>query len=171
MKWLWLTGLVIALDQFSKQLAEHKLVLHTPYAFIDGYFNFTLAYNKGIAFSFLSNAGGWQRWVFMALSAAISIFIFTWLRKVAHENRVLACGLALILGGAIGNLVDRTLFGHVIDFLQFYYPSSSCLPGFTAVSYGQLSACFWPTFNIADSAIFLGAGCLIVDMFKEYKNA
>jgi len=170
MNWLWLTGVVVALDQISKQFAEARLELYVPHNFIDNWFNFTLMYNKGIAFSFLSDAGGWQRWFFMALSTGISIFIFVWLKKVANENRLLACGLALILGGAIGNLIDRTLFGQVIDFLQFYYMADSCLPGFSTVSYGQVTACYWPTFNIADSAIFIGAACLIIDIFKEENN-
>lgn len=168
--WLWLTSLVIVLDQVTKQLAEARLQLHVPNAVIDGMVNFTLMYNTGVAFSFLSDAGGWQRWFFMALSAAISVVLFFWLKKAATENRLLACGLALILGGAIGNLIDRTLFGHVIDFFQFYYTADTCLPLFTAIRTIQGVQCYYPAFNIADAAIFLGAGCLIADMIREYKH-
>ena len=153
MYWLRLSSVVVILDQISKQVAEHQLVLYRPVSIIDNYFNFTLVYNKGVAFSFLSNAGGWQRWLFMALSSVISVVLFIWLKKLPPDKKILACGLALILGGAIGNLIDRTLFGHVIDFIDVYYQNYH-----------------WPAFNIADSAITLGAACLILDMIKDAKH-
>jgi signal peptidase II len=153
MKWLWLTTLVVALDQATKQLAEFQLILYRPVSVIDGFFNFTLVYNRGAAFSFLSDADGWQRWFFMALSSIISIVLFMWLIKLPADKKILACGLALILGGALGNLIDRTLFGHVIDFLDVYYQGYH-----------------WPAFNLADAAITLGAICLILDMFKDAKK-
>ena len=162
--------MVIVLDQITKQLADTRLQLHVPHSIIDGSVNFTLMYNKGAAFSFLSDAGGWQRWFFMVLSTVISVVLFVWLKKVATENRLLACGLALILGGAVGNLIDRVLFGHVIDFFQYYYAADSCLPGFTGVIGIQGMQCYYPAFNIADSAIFLGASCLIADMIRDYKK-
>lgn len=173
MKWLWLTAVVILLDQITKQASEAMLVLHQPVAAIDGVLNFTLLYNEGAAFSFLSDAGGWQRWFFMVLSAGISIFLFMWLKKLEAGKTVLALGLALILGGAIGNLIDRSLFGHVIDFIQVYYHAGSCLPGFSTIQYTEHALCVWPAFNIADSAIFVGAACLIIDMFtaKEDNHA
>ena len=157
MKWLWLSALTIVLDQLTKKIAEAELLLHKPVAVFPG-FNFTLMYNKGAAFSFLSEAGGWQRIFFVSLSTAISIFLFFWLKQVTRDdkqknNQPLQIAIALILGGAIGNLVDRALTGEVVDFIQVYY-----------------SSYYFPAFNIADSAITLGAGLLILDMFLEYKR-
>ena len=153
MRWLWLTALVVALDQTTKQWADAALDYNRPVSVIDGFFNFTLLYNKGAAFSFLSNAGGWQRWFFTALSLTVSIALFIWLKKLPADKKILAAGLALILGGAIGNLIDRSVYGHVIDFIDVYYQNYH-----------------WPAFNIADSAITLGAGCLLLDILKEPRN-
>lgn len=155
MHWLWLSTLVILLDQVTKQAAEHYLLLYKAVAVIPG-FNLTLMYNEGAAFSFLSQAGGWQRWFFITLSTVISIALVIWLRQLHKSDsdqgkNILLAGIALILGGAIGNLIDRILFGHVIDFIQVYYANF-----------------YWPAFNIADSAITLGAGFLIIDMFQEH---
>jgi signal peptidase II len=155
MHWLWLSTLVVLLDQVTKQVAEQFLLLHKAVAVIPS-FNLTLMYNEGAAFSFLSNAGGWQRWFFIALSSAISIALIFWLQQLQksdslHNKTILSAGIALILGGAIGNLIDRILFGHVIDFIQVYYANF-----------------YWPAFNIADSAITLGAGLLIIDMFQQH---
>jgi len=152
LKWLWLSALAIVLDQISKQIVNAQLVIHHSVAIFPG-FNFTLIYNEGAAFSFLSNAGGWQRWFFTALSIVISIVLFIWLKKLDHSKRLLAAGLAFILGGAIGNLIDRVVYGHVIDFIDVYYKNHH-----------------WPAFNLADSAITLGAGLLILDMFLERKT-
>lgn len=152
MPWLWLTVLVVILDQVTKQIAENALILHKPLAVFPG-FNWTLMYNKGAAFSFLSQAGGWQRWFFIVLSSAISIALIIWLKQLKKEQRILSAGIALILGGAIGNLIDRSLHGQVIDFIQVYYESF-----------------YFPAFNIADSAITLGAGLLIIDMIIEHKK-
>ena len=152
MKWYGLSFLVIVLDQVSKQLAEAQLVYHKAVAVFPG-FNFTLMYNEGAAFSFLSDAGGWQRWFFTALSIVISIVLIIWIKRLDHDKRILAAGLALILGGAIGNVIDRIFFGHVIDFIDVYYQTHH-----------------WPAFNIADSAIVLGACLLILDMFLEHKS-
>lgn len=110
-------------------------------------------YNKGAAFSFLSQSGGWQRWFFITLSTAISIALIVWLKQLNKNQRILSTGIAFILGGAIGNLIDRSLHGHVIDFIQVYYRDF-----------------YWPAFNIADSAITLGACLLIVDIFIEHKK-
>ena len=153
MNWLWLSSLVVILDQLSKQIAENSLLLHKPLAVFPG-FNWTLMYNKGAAFSFLSQAGGWQRWFFIILSSAISIALIIWLKQLKKDQQVLSAGIAFILGGAIGNVIDRSLYGHVIDFIQVYYKDF-----------------YWPAFNLADSAITLGAGLLILDMFIEYKKA
>lgn len=157
MKWLWLTALTIALDQFTKYIAEANLVLHQPVAVFPG-FNFTLMYNKGAAFSFLSEAGGWQRIFFVTLSTAVSIFLLFWLKQIARDddskhNQLLQIAIAFILGGAIGNLIDRALTGEVVDFIQVFY-----------------STYYFPAFNIADSAITLGAGLLILDMLMEKKR-
>ncbi len=157
MKWLWLSALAVILDQLTKYVAEAELLLHRPVAIFPG-FNFTLMYNKGAAFSFLSEAGGWQRIFFVTLSTAISIFLFFWLKQICSDekqkaNQLLQLAIALILGGAIGNLIDRALTGEVVDFIQVYY-----------------SSYYFPAFNIADSAITLGAGLLILDMFLQSKR-
>ena len=158
LKWLWLTALVVLLDQASKQAAVNLLAMHEPQAFLP-FFNFTLTYNKGAAFSFLSSAGGWQRWFFTVLAIGVSIFIFFWLKKLSSKEKLLAISLSLILGGAIGNVIDRSLYGYVIDFIDWFYPSNECLPFFYSINQ---STCHWPTFNIADSAIFLGAVLIIL---------
>jgi len=151
MNWLWISALVVVLDQITKYIADRNLDLRVPVEVFLG-LNMTLYYNKGAAFSFLSNAGGWQRWFLMAISFVISLVLVFWLRNVDKNRKSLAWGLALILGGAIGNLIDRTLNGYVIDFIDVYY------------DYWH-----WPAFNIADSAISIGAGLLILDMFT-YKE-
>jgi len=157
MKWLWLSALTIVLDQLTKKIAEAELLLHKPVAVFPS-FNFTLMYNKGAAFSFLSEAGGWQRIFFVSLSSAISIFLVFWLKQITQDekqknNQLIQIAIALILGGAIGNLIDRALTGEVVDFIQVYY-----------------STYYFPAFNIADSAITLGAGLLILDMLLEAKR-
>ena len=164
MPWMTISLLVLVLDQLTKQYAEYSLVLHRAESLFTS-LNMTLMYNEGAAFSFLSNAGGWQRWFFTALSTAVSIALIVWLRKLEDHQRLLKLGLALILGGAIGNLVDRVLFGHVIDFIQVYYYAESCLPGFSFYAFSSGGQCFWPAFNIADAAISAGAVLLIADMF------
>lgn len=157
MKWLWLSALTVILDQLTKKIAEAELILQQPLAIFPG-FNFTLMYNKGAAFSFLSNAGGWQRILFVTLSVTISIFLFFWLKQISKDvkqkyNHLLQIAIAFILGGAVGNLIDRALTGEVVDFIQVYY-----------------STYYFPAFNIADSAITLGAGLLILDMLLENKR-
>lgn len=169
MNWLWLTVIVAVVDQATKQFAEQSLVAHQAVAAMPN-LNWTLMYNEGAAFSFLSDAGGWQRWFFVGLSSVISVFLFFWLKQIDRNKKLLSIGLALILGGAIGNLIDRVLFGHVIDFIQYYYQADSCLPGFSLWKLASGSTCYWPAFNIADSAIMLGAALLLVDMIKEYSE-
>lgn len=154
MKWLWLSVIAVVLDQLTKKIAEAELLLHQPVAIFPG-FNLTLMYNKGAAFSFLSDAGGWQRILFTSLSTIVSIFLFFWLKQISRDdrqktNQLLQAAIALILGGAIGNLIDRALTGEVVDFIQVYY-----------------SSYYFPAFNIADSAISLGASLLILDMLLE----
>ena len=149
MQWLWLSALVVILDQVTKWIADNRLDFRVPEQVFPG-LNMTLVYNRGAAFSILSDAGGWQRWFFIALSTGISLVLIYWLRSVDRSRVFLAVGLALILGGAIGNLIDRSLYGYVIDFIDAYYQHWH-----------------WPAFNIADSAITVGAGLLIVDMFTH----
>ena len=157
MKWLWLSALTVILDQLTKMFAEAELILHRPVAIFPS-FNLTLMYNRGAAFSFLSDAGGWQRIFFVILSTAISIFLLFWLKQISKDerqrgNQLLQIAIAFILGGAIGNLIDRAMTGAVVDFIQLYY-----------------STYYFPAFNIADSAITVGAALLILDMFLESKR-
>jgi signal peptidase II len=150
-KWLWLTTLVVILDLWTKNLASQHLQMHDPVAVISG-FNLTLMHNTGAAFSFLGDAGGWQRWFFICLTLVVSTFIFIWLYSLKANQRWIACGLALILGGALGNLWDRLTLGYVVDFIDI---SLSFLPWKIFNP--------WPAFNIADSAISVGAVMLIID--------
>jgi len=147
--WAWISILVIVFDQLTKILADQYLQYHQPVEVMP-MFNLTLMYNKGAAFSFLANAGGWQRWFFLILTSAVSIFIYLWLRKLKTHQILQYSALALILGGAIGNLIDRAIYGHVIDFLDVYFKQHH-----------------WPAFNIADSAITVGAILLIYDTLKN----
>jgi signal peptidase II len=160
LKWLGLSLVVVILDQFTKFLASQYLQLQQPVE-IFSWFNLTLVHNTGAAFSFLSHAGGWQRWFFIVLAITVSIIIMVWLLRLPAKQRWLACALALVLGGAIGNVWDRIVFGYVIDFIDV---SISFLPW-------QLFNP-WPAFNIADSAISVGAVMLIIDvfLFKDIKQ-
>lgn len=149
LKWLNLSALVIVLDQLSKWLMTSWLDLHQTVPVLPS-FNLTLAHNYGAAFSFLASAGGWQRWFFVILAVAVSLVLIIWLKKLQHHARLEAASLALILGGAIGNVIDRLIYGYVVDFLDVYYGSYH-----------------WPAFNIADSAICVGAVLLIFDSFRH----
>jgi len=143
--WLWLSLLVIVLDQATKLLALQELALHRPVPVIDGLLNWMLTYNPGAAFSFLSDASGWQRWFFSALALLISAVLAVLLRRMPRHDWRQALPFALIIGGALGNLVDRLRFGHVVDFVDVYWGSSH-----------------FPAFNVADAAISVGAVLLIV---------
>lgn len=145
LKWLWLSIVVIIVDQYTKYIATRELVFNVPEEVLPS-FNWFLAHNTGAAFSFLSDAGGWQRWFFIGLALVVTIVIIVWLRKLPRDQSWLASALAMILGGAIGNVIDRALNGYVIDFIQVYYQTY-----------------YWPAFNIADSAIVVGAAILIID--------
>ncbi len=150
-KWLWLTTVVIILDLWTKNLASQYLQMHVPVTIISG-FNLTLLHNTGAAFSFLSDSGGWQRWFFICLTLVISTFIVIWMCRLETNQRWITCALAMILGGALGNLWDRINLGYVIDFIDIsiiFLPWRIFNP--------------WPTFNIADSAITIGAIMLIID--------
>lgn len=151
MRWLGLSCIVVLLDQASKlqivdALSNRGEVMLAPF------FNLVLVYNEGAAFSFLNDAGGWQRGLFILIAAAASILILHLLRK--HKGEALfSLALSLILGGALGNLLDRIRIGHVVDFLDFH-----------------LMGHHFPAFNLADSAITLGAALLILDSFKKGKS-
>jgi len=148
LKWLWISLLVVALDQATKQIAESQLTPHQAVNLLP-YFDWYLTYNTGAAFSFLANAGGWQRWLFTAIAVVISLIIVQWMRKLPSEETLTAVSLSLILGGAIGNLIDRVYLGHVIDYIQIWLGSYP-----------------WPAFNIADAAISVGAVMLILSSFS-----
>ena len=154
--WLWLSVLVIALDQASKHWFEHNLSLYEQIVVIPDLFSWTLAYNKGAAFSFLADQGGWQRWFFALVALVASGVLLVWLKRLQRHERLLAAGLALVLGGALGNLYDRVVLGHVVDFILVHWQDRW----------------FFPAFNLADSAITVGASILILDMIinKEQKN-
>jgi len=143
-----------------------NLILAKPSAFLP-YFNFTLLYNEGAAFSFLNDAGGWQRWFFAVIAGAVSIALVVWILKLSTTKKWELTGLAFILGGALGNLYDRIVLGKVVDFVDWFYPASeSCLPLFyQRLDVLDTMSCHWPAFNIADAAILAGAACLIIDAF------
>ena len=153
MKWLWLTFLILVLDQVSKFVITANLQPGES-IMVWTWFNLVHACNTGAAFSFLSDAGGWQRWFFVGLTGAIGLAIFIWLYNLTAEQKVLGCALALILGGALGNLWDRIETGCVVDFIQVFL-------GFIPMKLFNP----WPAFNVADSAITVGAILLIIDTF------
>jgi len=143
--WLGLAALVVALDQATKAYFDGLLDYGQRLAVLPGCFDFTLLYNPGAAFSFLAGAAGWQRWFFTALGVAAAVFIVWAMRRHRGQRRFLLA-LALILGGAVGNVIDRLLHGHVIDFLLFYWRDW-----------------YYPAFNLADIAITCGAALLVLD--------
>lgn len=150
--WLLLAVVAIVLDQYTKQLATASLTYAEPVPVLS-FLNWTLLHNYGAAFSFLSDAGGWQRYFFSALAALVSIAFTVWLVRMPRALRVLPLAIALILGGALGNLIDRVSLGYVVDFIHIYYQDFH-----------------FPAFNIADSAITLGTILLIVDTFFLEKH-
>ena len=145
LSWLLLSTAIIALDQWTKHVVLATLTLHQPVAFIGGFWNWMLAYNEGAAFSFLGGATGWQRWMFAALAIVVSAGMAWWLARTPRGDWRTALPFALVIGGALGNLVDRIRFGHVVDFIQWYWRDY-----------------YWPTFNVADSAIVAGAIALLL---------
>jgi len=147
LKWLWLSLVALILDQWSKIAIDGSMRLYESIAIIPG-FNLTYVHNTGAAFSFLSEAGGWQRWFFAAMALIISVVLTIWLYRLKKHETLLAVALALVLGGAIGNLIDRLAYGYVIDFLDVYYQTRH-----------------WPAFNIADSAISVGVFLMLLESF------
>ncbi|MCG6861001.1 MAG: signal peptidase II [Chromatiaceae bacterium] len=147
-RWLWLSTLVVALDQATKWLAEAMLDPYRPLS-LAPLLNFTLMYNDGAAFSFLSNAGGWQRWLFAGFALVMSVVLVVWLLRLGPGERLMAAALALVLGGAVGNLMDRIHTGRVVDFID-----------------AHVGDWHWPAFNVADSAITLGVVLLLVSSLR-----
>lgn len=153
-RWLPLAAAVIVSDQWVKSLIERHYDLFDS-QFVLPVLNIVRAHNSGAAFSFLANAGGWQRWLFTALALLVSGGIVVWLRGLhARGQSVLAAGLALIVGGALGNVIDRIQHGYVVDFIQVHWRGA-----------------YFPAFNVADSAITVGAGLLILDALLEWRRA
>jgi len=147
LKWLGLSLLAVLLDQLSKLWVAHDMQLYQSINVMP-YVNLTYVHNTGAAFSFLSEAGGWQRWFFATLAIVISTVIAVWLSRLKAHETLMAVSLSLVLGGAIGNLIDRLAYGYVIDFLDIYVQSWH-----------------WPAFNIADSAITLGVVLMLLESF------
>lgn len=149
-RWLWISACVIALDQLTKLWVVSTMAMEETLPVLP-VFSLHRTFNEGAAWSMFANAGGAQRWVFSALAIGVSIALVVWLSRLAlATHALLIAGLALILGGAIGNVVDRLQLGHVIDFLLFYWGTSR-----------------FPAFNIADSAISVGAVLVIIDAIRE----
>ncbi len=148
LKWLWLAAVIVVLDLGTKSLATNMLeyAISVP---VLPFFNFTLLHNTGAAFSFLANAGGWQRWFFAVLAVVISGMLVKWLATL-KSDKWLAIAIALVLGGALGNLYDRVVLGYVVDFLHFYWGNYH-----------------FPAFNLADSAITVGAIMMALDIFRK----
>ena len=145
--WVWLlvSAVVIALDWKTKQLASQALELYRPQE-VFSWFNITLAHNYGAAFSFLADAGGWQRWFFVVLAIVVSLVLLVWLIRLPRKEWMTGLGLGLILGGAVGNVVDRIRLGYVVDFIDVHF-----------------AGWHYPAFNIADSAITCGVILLLLD--------
>ncbi len=151
LKWLSISVIVVAFDLYSKHLIQQSFVFGDLHS-VTSFFDLVRYHNEGSAFGFLNDAGGWQKWFFNGISIVASTVIIYLLKK--HTNEKLFCaGLALVLGGAIGNLYDRITLGYVVDFLNFH-----------------LNNHYWPAFNVADSAICVGVGLLLLDSFKASKT-
>ena len=152
--WLWLSLVIFVVDQASKFWFDNNLTMYQQIAIIPDYFSWTLLYNTGAAFSFLADAAGWQRWFFAAVAVGVSVVLVVWLKRLKPEETWLALALAMVLGGALGNLVDRVVFGHVVDFILLHWHQQW----------------YFPAFNVADMAITGGAILLALDMFKSDKS-
>lgn len=157
LKWLWVSFVVVFIDQITKWMAEANLELGGAVYEVMPHLNFALAYNYGAAFSFLGDQDGWQRWFFSIIAAVVSIVILVWLRKLKTTDRWTALGLVFVLGGAIGNLIDRVLYGRVIDFIDVYADWDVFF-----LSKWQDGFFHFATFNVADIAINIGAIILVV---------
>lgn len=149
LRWLWLSALIVVADQASKQFIAASMSLYDSIPVVP-FLRLTYVHNTGAAFSFLSDAGGWQRWLFAGLAIVIGAIIAVWLGRLEQRQKLLAVSLALILGGAVGNLIDRLVYGYVIDFIDVYY-----------------QAWHWPAFNVADAAISIGVALMLLDSLLD----
>jgi signal peptidase II len=148
--WLWLSFLVVLLDQSTKAMVLRSLEVYDTIELLP-VLDITHLHNTGAAFSFLANAAGWQRWLFITLGLVVSVILMAWLRRIrTSEQTLLAVGLSLVLGGALGNVIDRVWLGYVVDFIDAHWNDAH-----------------FPAFNVADSAISIGAACLLFDAFVE----
>jgi len=147
--WLLLSALIVVLDLWTKSLATESLSLYRPVE-VTSWLNMTLAHNYGAAFSFLSDAGGWQRWLFTGLASIVTVILIVWLLRLPAAEKRTAAALCMIIGGAVGNLVDRMAHGYVVDFIDVYYQNWH-----------------WPAFNVADSAITGGVILLLLDSLLQ----
>ena len=145
--WTWVSLFVVLLDQWTKAIASNSLVLYEAEP-VTGFLNWTLMHNRGVAFSILADQPGWQRWFISIVASVVVLWLLVWLFKNRRDQKLLNLSLVLIVGGAIGNIWDRIQLGYVVDFIEVYYADF-----------------FWPAFNIADSAITVGAVLLIIDAF------
>ena len=151
--YLWVSALVLVIDQWSKYLASSQLELYVPNK-ITEFFNLTLMHNEGVAFSILASQSGWQRYFIAVVASAIVIWLLYWLYQNNKSLKLQNTALVLVIGGALGNIWDRVYWGYVVDFIELHY-----------------GGYYWPAFNVADSAIFLGAVLLIIDAFKNREQA
>ena len=149
LKWLFVAAAIVFFDQITKFAAQSWLYIGEDFSIIPG-LSFTLAYNKGAAFSLFYHDSGWQTIFFITLALLVSIYLVYYLVHLQHGSTILKIGISLILGGAIGNMLDRIWYGHVVDFILLYYKSFS-----------------WPVFNLADTAITCGAGMLLIDSSRS----
>lgn len=150
--WLVLSVVIVIADLVTKYYATSLLEYAMPVEVIPAFFNFTLLHNTGAAFSFLATQSGWQRWFFVALAVVVSLALVRWLQTL-RGDRWMAIAIALVLGGAIGNLYDRIALGYVVDFLHFYWGNYH-----------------FPAFNLADTAISIGAGMMVLDLFRKQET-
>jgi len=147
--WLLISALIVVLDLWTKALATESLSLYRPVE-LTSWLNMTLAHNYGAAFSFLSDAGGWQRWLFTGLASVVTLVLIVWLLRLPTSEKLTAAALCLIIGGAVGNLIDRVINGYVVDFIDVY-----------------VNDWHWPAFNVADSAITCGVILLLLDSLLQ----
>jgi len=151
-KWFAISTVIVALDLYTKSLVQ-KAFSYGEHLTVTSFFDLVRYHNEGAAFSFLANAGGWQKWFFTAITA-VAVIVITYLLIKHYAEKLFCTGLALVLGGAIGNLYDRLTLGYVVDFLYFH-----------------IDELYWPAFNVADSAICVGVALLVLDSFKRDKLA
>ena len=144
--WYRLALVLVIADQLAKLMANMHLIYGVPVEVLP-VFNLTLQHNTGAAFSFLHDAGGWQRWFFSSIAAVVSVVLVVWMARLRRDQHLLMASLACVLGGAVGNLIDRVRFGYVVDYVSLHY-----------------GGWYFPAFNVADAAITVGAGLMILDM-------